>query len=335
MNSFDVLSRPVHFSPRRLTHANLFVRDVEQSLRFYERVCGMEIVLRQPRNNAGFVSNGNTHHDIGMIQVTPDELFGEDGHRILARGQGAHAGLNHVGWEMETEFDLTKAHRRALAAGWKIHRTVRHKSSHSVYLFDPDGNVHEFYADITANWRGNYERAHKGASGQWNPGEAAPCMEPQYHVDPEIRRVADAALHPLRITHLVLIARNFDRMRLFMTEGAGLHELSCDEQAGLATYSSPAARYAFTMAIVRAPEGAPPDARGLHHVSFEMASEDEVAAGRERLAAAGVPVEREVDAPHKLSLFIRDPNGVLLEFYAPRPAPLNGPQVQMRDAFLL
>lgn len=313
------LSRPVHFSPRRLAHANLFVADLERSLAFYNRVCGLEIVLRQPKINAGFVSNGNTHHDVGMIQVTPDGLFGEDGHRILAPGQGAQPGLNHVGWEMEHEFDLIKAHRRALAAGWKIHRTVRHQTSHSVYVFDPDGNVHEFYADTIGDWRNTYDRSRK-VSAQWNPGEDAPSMERRYHVDPEIRRVEDAALHPVRISHMVLLARNFDRMRLFLTEGAGLHEAYHDGDAGIAAYASPAMRYAFTVAIVRPPAGSGPDVRGVHHVSFEMPSEAEVDAGRERLRAAGVPVEREVDAPYKKSLFIRDPNGILLEFYAPRGA---------------
>lgn len=327
MNSLDVLARPVHFSPRRLTHANLFVNDVEQSLRFYNDTCGLEIVLRQPKIRAGFVSNGNTHHDVGMIQATPDELIGEDGHRILAPGQGARAGLNHVGWEMESEFELTKAHRRALAAGWNIHRTVRHQTSHSVYVFDPDGNVHEFYADTVKEWRDLYDRSRK-VSGQWNPGEQAPSLQARYHLDPEIRRVESAALHPSRVTHMVLVARNFDRMRLFLSEGAGLHEIACDNEAGLATYAAPAARYSFAVAIVRAPDGAGPEVRGLHHVSFELAAEDEVQAGRERLQARGVRVERELDLPHKRSLFIRDPNGVLLEFYAPRaaaPAPSTDP----------
>jgi catechol 2,3-dioxygenase len=335
VTTLEALSRPVHFSPRRLTHANLFVKDVEQSLAFYNGVCGLEIVLRQPMINAGFVSNGNTHHDIGMIQCTPGELYGEGGHRILAKGQGAHPGLNHIGWEMESEFDLAKAHKRALAAGWKIHRTVRHKSSHSVYVFDPDGNVHEFYADTVADWRGNYDKAHKGASGQWNPGEGPPSMAPAYHLNPPIRRVDTAPLHPLRTTHAVLLARNFERMRLFMTEGAGLHEASFDDKAGLATYAAPAARYPVTLALVRTPEGAAPAARGLHHVSFEMASDDEVAGGVQRLAKAGVKVEREVDAPHKKSLFIRDPNGVMLEFYSARGVKNEASRNGLTDAYLL
>lgn len=319
MNSLDVLARPVHFSPRRLTHANLFVNDLEQSLRFYNAVCGLEIVLRQPKITAGFVSNGNTHHDVGMIQVTPGELIGEDGHRILAPGQGARAGLNHVGWEMESEFELTKAHRRAVAAGWKIHRTVRHQTSHSVYVFDPDGNVHEFYADTVKEWRDLYDRS-RTVSGQWNPGEKPPAMQSRYHVDPEIRRVEAAPLHPACVTHAVLVARNFDRMRQFFTEGAGLHEARWDEDAGIATYVSPASRYAFAVAIVRAPAGAGPDVRGLHHFSFVVPTEAEVVAGAERLRAAGVAVERELDLAHKRSLYVRDPNGVLLEFYARRDA---------------
>ncbi len=41
-------SSAVRFAPRRLGHANLFVGELERSMRFYAEVCGLEEVRREP-----------------------------------------------------------------------------------------------------------------------------------------------------------------------------------------------------------------------------------------------------------------------------------------------
>ena len=63
------------FRARRLGHANLFVTDVERSLDFYNRVVGIEEVYRKAAPTdlqgpavGGFLSNGNTHHDIAVFR---------------------------------------------------------------------------------------------------------------------------------------------------------------------------------------------------------------------------------------------------------------------------
>lgn len=326
-------SAPVHVSPRRLGHANIFVGDVQRSLAFYNRVCGLEIVLEQPAIRAGFVSNGNTHHDVGMIQATKEALTGHEGHRILAAGQGSEPGLNHLGWEMESEFALTKAHERAVAAGWKIHRTVRHLSSHSVYVFDPDGNVHEFYADVSRDWRRLYDTSTR-VSGTWVPGEKPPSMDARYHEAPEIRRMDGAPIHPVRITHAFLVARNFAPMREFFTNGLGLLETYADEEAGCAAFASPHGRYPLTLALLRQPAGSPPSRKGLHHISFELPDAAELRASLAALPGHGVAVERVVDVAHKQSFFIRDPDGGLVEFYALKSGASLAPQALARgEAF--
>ena len=59
-------------------------------------------------------------------------------------------------------------------------------------------------------------------------------------------------------------------------------------------------------------------ARGQGHVCF-AATREEIAAWRERLTAAGVPVEVEFDWPNGArSLYIRDPGGNSVEFAEPR-----------------
>ncbi|MDA0261987.1 MAG: VOC family protein [Proteobacteria bacterium] len=97
----------VMFSPRRIGHANLFVGELKRSMHFYNKIAGFEEVFNEPHIPAGFLSNGNTHHDLGLIQVQKGaQVIGRDGHVQIPTGRGIEAGLNHFGWEMECEKDL-------------------------------------------------------------------------------------------------------------------------------------------------------------------------------------------------------------------------------------
>ena len=94
------------FRPRRLVHANYFVSDLEQTMDFYKKVAGLEEVYRRAPNNipdapafAGFLSNGNTHHDVAVI----------------AKGQ--QPSFNHFAYELENESDLLEGYRRATNMG--------------------------------------------------------------------------------------------------------------------------------------------------------------------------------------------------------------------------
>ena len=58
----------VDFKPRRLGHVNLYVGDLNSSTDFYTNVAGIELVRREPGIDAVFVSNGNTHHDVALMQ---------------------------------------------------------------------------------------------------------------------------------------------------------------------------------------------------------------------------------------------------------------------------
>ena len=120
------------WKPRRLGHGNLVVGDIGRSMDFYINVCGLEEVFREADINAGFVSNGNTHHDMGLVQPRQRDN--------VPQGWGMQAGLNHLAFEVENEADLVDGWRRAQEAGVPINATRDHQISHSIYLFDPDGN---------------------------------------------------------------------------------------------------------------------------------------------------------------------------------------------------
>src|SRR6188474_3156003 len=107
----------VRFSPRRLGHTNLFVSSLPKSMSFYNNVCGIEVRFREPGIRAGFVSNGNTHHDVGLIELADQVLTGGDSHILASSNVRTNAGLNHLGWEMENVNELIAAYRRATGSG--------------------------------------------------------------------------------------------------------------------------------------------------------------------------------------------------------------------------
>jgi len=308
----------VMFRPRRLGHANLFVSDLERSMQFYHKVCGLEEVFREPAIHAGFLSNGNTHHDVAVVQVTETSLLGRDSQALLPEGWGKRAGLFHLGFEMENEAELVAAYRRARQAGVKVLMTVDHQLARSVYLFDPEGNLLEFYADTTKDWRGVF-RAHENqlVTGLWNLGEPAPSAERNYPVDPDIRRVADAVLHPRRMAHAALAVRDLEVSHDFYHEVAGLQEVVRTSEGPFAVLRGTCPGYDLT--LVQAGADRPV---GLHHIGFEMSDEGELNEAEVQLKRVGIEPESRLDHATKRSIFLKDPDGILLECYIQR-APLN------------
>jgi catechol 2,3-dioxygenase len=312
MSAIELSTRPIHIGPRRICHVNLFVGSTPASLDFYNRVCGLEIVMRQPEIKAGFLSNGSTHHDIGMLEATPEPVVGEGGHRILAAKQGAQPGLYHLGWEMESEFELVKAHERLLAAGYKVNRTVRHRASHSVYIFDPDGNIHEFYADVDRDWRSQYTNG-TTLSGQWTPDAARATWDARYDDHPPIRTVPEAPVHPVRFSHAVLRARNYAAMCGFFRNVAGLRPVFGSAEATMAAFKAGANNHWFSIALVR--DDAPAkDRRSISHFGLEMPWGSDPQQAETALAGHRIPVVARCDLPHKRSVFIEDPDGNPVEF---------------------
>ena len=309
------------FCPRRIGHANLFVGELERSIRFYNEICGFELVFREPHITMGFLSNGNTHHDLGLVQATDQQLVGRGGHVQVRAGKGANTGLNHFGWEMENERLLVEAYKRARESDVEIVRTSDHQISHSVYVRDPDGNMHEFYADEMMDWRELYD----GTSGpaitsEWDPTAAQSHTDPRYPLNHEVGRVHDARIHPVRFSHAVLTTRNHARMVEFFTNVAGLRTVHESADGEVVCFGGENSTNAFDIALFRQEAGA---LSTVHHYSFQVADEAEIDAAEAALADAGIEIEMRIDNDGKRSLFIDDPDGMRCEFYAARNAGLH------------
>jgi catechol 2,3-dioxygenase len=291
--------------PRRIGHANLFVGQLERSMNFYYRVAGLEETYRRPPVRAGFHSNGNTHHDVGLVEA---------GGPV---GQGRVPGLNHFGWELENEVDLVEGYFRGVDAGVKYTRTVDHEIARSVYVRDTDGNLNEIYADTTKNWRTERTGQVMNPTVQWAPGDGpTPSPESKYHPHPEIRRVEEAVFHPIRVTHAVLVAQDYEGVVRDYVEVVGLTPtLGGIDQAF--TVLSGTCGYR-DLSVFRARPGRPV---GLHHVGFLVPDEADLDEAERRLRRAGLEPEVQIEDPTRRSIFVRDPDGIRLEFYVDREAP--------------
>ena len=304
---------PVRYRPRRVGHVNLFINDLDRSVEFYTKICGFEITALETKIGAGFFSNGNTHHDIGVVEVKNYEELAKTRHGETS-ARGYVAGLNHFGWEMANEKELVDAHFRAIEAGIEP-RVTDQGTSRSNYVFDMDLMLHQFYADQIKDWRtvftGGPTELH--SNPPWTPGDSEPSTDSRYDPDPEIRRVAQSPLHPIKVTHGCIVTDDLAALRGFYERTGGFDPVY-ETPDGALVYLRGAASH-YDMILAQSGGGTP---AGFHHASFEFSADEDIDKAVEELAARGVDVVKTTDLPHKRSLFIVDPDDTRLEFYIRR-----------------
>ena len=298
------------YRPRRLGHANLWVSDIERSIRFYESVLGIELVRRERPLLMGFHSNGNSHHDVGMIEISRGkDRYGRDGMVQIPKTRGTAVGLNHLGWEMTSQRELVDAYKRTRPLFDVDLWTVDHIVAHSVYVPDPDGNMHEFYADALDDWRTVFNLdVEDEVTAAWDPLDAAPSDARRYPVDPPVREVADAPLHPIRIACATLGTRDVDRMVGFFVEIAGLTLHSKENEVARLGGSAGGE----DLRIVEVPEGA---ATGLRSFSFVLPADCDIVGVARTLGESGVDAALS-QYPEGPLLAVTDPDGFRAEFFS-------------------
>jgi catechol 2,3-dioxygenase len=302
------------FNPRRLGHANLWVQNLKRSEEFYNRTCGLTVEFWEPDLVATFLGTGNTPHDLGMIEITFGKArYGRNGLLQIPEGVGARVGLGHLAWELANEAELVEGIRRAKAAGVALDLTVDHQVAHSCYLFDPDSNMMEYYCDTVKDWRKVLHGEMELITSAWDPEAAEPFEDSRCEENPEIRAVPEAPVHPRRVTHAVLLTSDLDRLTRFYQEVGGLEEVHRADGAAYLRGSLSSAPY--HLVLCRKEAG---DERRYHHVSFELESERALVGAEGALRARGVAPEHVVDSELKRSFFLRDPDGLLSEYYVRR-----------------
>lgn len=317
---------PYGFRPRKLGHANLYVGEIERSMTFYTRICGFEEVFREHQIKAGFVSNGTRHHDLGMVDISRRKLIGRDGEELGDRNVPSSPGLNHLAFEIETEKELVASFKKVEKTDAHIVMTLDHGLAKSVYMTEPSGMEVEFYSDAIDDWRGFFNdalRRNAMVTGLWEPGKEAPSEHSYFDEASEVRVVRDAALNPISIVHATMSVANYEDSLKFQRDIGGFAVVAqSDDVAVLKGYRQPRQ----DLVLVRSKQN---DGAKIHHLTFALPTSEHVQKGKARLSKAGVAVVRELDTDRKSSIFIHDPDGLLLEFAHYK---VNGPIAAVRSA---
>ena len=306
-------------TPRRLVHHNFMVSDVAKTIDFYNQVLGIEETFRIG-TSTGFLSNGNTHHDLGFSQVSDSTRSrGEEiramGIDQLSSDWGHKAGLNHFAYEMYNEAELVTAYERLVELGVKPYLVDDRIVTRSVYFVDPEGNGIEYTVDMLSNWR-EYRRPGAVLSHRdYIPGQETPETQTFVNLDPEVRRVDEAALHAKRSSHSMIVAQNFAELRRFYIDVVGLREMFLAPTGEFSVlHGKDFPGYSFVLAAE-----SPNRPVGVHHIGFEMVSREDMAGAEELLAAKGVTLEYKIDHPKKQVVCFRDPDDVLIQCFFEEP----------------
>lgn len=312
----DTSPRAPIFRARRLGHVNFFVDDLARSTAFYNSVCGLALEFVETGLKASFLGTGHTPHDVGCIETTKGkDRRGKDGHLQIPKEIGTRAGLNHLAWEVANEAELVAGYRRCRAAGLKINRLADHQIAHSIYMQDPDGNTIEFYVDMVKEWRSVLHGELELITSVWDPEAGPHNPEPLYDEAPERRDVAAAPIHPWRLSHAVLASPDTARLAAFYQQVAGLR-LEAEEGGA---YILRGIHDGYSRSLVIVPRRASDaTASNLHHFALELSDERALEDGADGLARHNIAIERRLRTAAKRSIFLRDPDGHRIEFFATR-----------------
>lgn len=142
--------------PRKVGHVVLNGQDLEKMERFYTEVLGFEVVARTKRPRGVFFSLGAQHHDLAVIQAPIEGQL----------QRPTPTGLHHVALQVGSQEELKACYRELKAREVPIAGTVNHHITHSVYFFDPEGNMVELFCDIGED---GLERIRRGEAAALDP----------------------------------------------------------------------------------------------------------------------------------------------------------------------
>ena len=126
------------YTPKYLGHVNMYVRNAEQSRKWYEDLLGLHTYSIMPGRAAFMSADLDQSHEIALMQLGDD-----------AQGpQKGQVGLNHMAWRMETLDDLKQLYYRIKEKNVPIYQVADHGISLGIYITDPDGNGIEVYYEL-------------------------------------------------------------------------------------------------------------------------------------------------------------------------------------------
>ena len=131
------------FTPKKLGHVNIFVRNAERARDWYGDLLGLHTYGFTPGRAAFMTSDLGNSHEIALTEV------GEN-----APGpQRRQVGLNHMAWYMDSLDDLKELYFRIKEKNIEIERVSDHGHAIGIYIRDLDGNgIEVSYEMPSSEW---------------------------------------------------------------------------------------------------------------------------------------------------------------------------------------
>ena len=160
---------------KRTGHLVLRVKDLERSKRFFSEILGLKLTGDNGKGMLFFSSDfRENHHMLAILQARSVDVPMPDPAKQI--------GMLHVAYELPSFANLQEAYKIFKQNGVKIHQTVFHGVTKSIYFYDPDGNLLEVYCNVPEeeyksvsnpfSWYWSIENELKGVPQK--PGTVAP-----------------------------------------------------------------------------------------------------------------------------------------------------------------
>jgi len=266
----------------RLGPVHLTVSTLVGSIAFYERAVGLRVHDR----DSAVATMGTGGEDLVVLVEEPGAALA-----------GRHAGLYHYALRFEERRDLARAVARLAVTHTRIEGASDHGVSESVYVRDPDDNGIELYADRPrARWPPP-RRAGDRVDIVTLPLDMKDLM---LAVAGEVPRAHAGA--GLVLGHLHLHVGDVEQALSFYRDVLGFAAMADLGGAALVSAGGYHHHLGLNIWLGRDVEPRPPRTAGLREWTVLLASRDEIAAVRARVAEAGLEARA-----HRGGFLVRDP----------------------------
>jgi catechol 2,3-dioxygenase len=270
-------AKPTLPAALRVGAVHLTVTDLDRSVGFYQDAIGLKLHRRAD----AVAAMGAGGADLLVLHEEPG-----------ARPAGRHSGLYHFALLHPSRVELARALARLAATRTPIDGASFHGISEAIYLPDPDGNGIELAADLPRDeWPEKWDVRPQPLDLQELLDLVA--FEPLgRHADPG-----------LVVGHLHLHVGSIERGLAFYRDVIGFDVITLMQSAAFVSAGGYHHHLGFNTWRGEGAPPAPPGTVGLREWTVVLPRAADVVAVRERVAAAGAPLEDAADG----SFLTRDP----------------------------